>query len=101
MFARLLCVLVAAASVVATTIHRRHHKASACSTGPIQCCDSTATADSPSSSVLLALLGMPLQETTGLIGFNCNPINTGGVSGPSCEQSPGGLISMGCVPVFL
>ncbi|KAM5537118.1 hypothetical protein V8D89_009264 [Ganoderma adspersum] len=113
MFVRLLCVLVTTSSVIAAGIHPPRHAAAgssgACSTGPIQCCESTAAADSPSGSAILALIGMPFEETTGLIGFNCNPIYSGGVSGPSCQQSPvccannnvGGFFSMGCAPFIL
>ena len=44
-------------------------------------------AESPSGNAILALIGMPLEETTGLIGFNCNPISSGGITDPSCAQS--------------
>ena len=58
--------------------------------------------DEPSSSILLAL-GMTFQGTTGLIGFNCNPITTGGISDPTCEQSPvccenNNVVSRFCLP---
>ncbi|KAI9069432.1 fungal hydrophobin [Trametes sanguinea] len=81
-----------------------------CSTGALQCCDSTAEASSPAVSDLLGLLGIVLQDVDVLVGLTCSPISVIGVgAGNSCsatavcceDNSHGGLISIGCVPVSL
>ncbi|KAI0371974.1 fungal hydrophobin [Pilatotrama ljubarskyi] len=81
-----------------------------CSTGPIQCCQSTEQANSIEGSLILGLVGVVLGDVTGLIGLQCSPINVIGVaSGSSCKaqavccqnNNVGGLISIGCVPVSL
>ncbi|KAE9407588.1 fungal hydrophobin [Gymnopus androsaceus JB14] len=59
--------------------------ASSCSTGPVQC------------STLLGLLGIVLQDLTVGVGLTCDPITS-----VCCQDnSHGGLISIGCVPVTL
>ncbi|EMD36640.1 hydrophobin [Gelatoporia subvermispora B] len=84
--------------------------ASQCSTGPIQCCDSTEMASSANGAALLGLLGVVVQGIDALIGVNCSPITVVGVgSGNACSATTvccqnnavGGLISIGCVPVIL
>ncbi|KDQ53856.1 hypothetical protein JAAARDRAFT_38816 [Jaapia argillacea MUCL 33604] len=84
--------------------------ASDCTTGPIQCCNTVETASDPAAAGILALLGIVLQDLTTEVGLTCSPITAIGVgSGSSCSASPvcctdnshGGLISIGCVPVTL
>ncbi|RPD65519.1 fungal hydrophobin [Lentinus tigrinus ALCF2SS1-7] len=84
--------------------------ADVCSTGSIQCCQSTEKANSAAGSAFLGLLGIVLKDTNVLIGLDCSPITVVGVgSGNSCSASTvccennnvGGLISVGCVPVSL
>ncbi|KAI0713769.1 hydrophobin 1 [Earliella scabrosa] len=81
-----------------------------CATGPIQCCESTETADSTAAAAILGLLGIVLQDVNVLVGLTCSPVTVIGVGGSgSCEaqavccenNSFGGLISIGCVPVTL
>ncbi|KAI0806665.1 hydrophobin 1 [Fomes fomentarius] len=81
-----------------------------CSTGPIQCCNSTEKAGSPTGAALLGLLGIVVQDANVLLGVNCSPITVIGVGqGGSCsaeavcceDNSHGGLVSIGCVPVTL
>ncbi|KAI0657122.1 hydrophobin 1 [Cubamyces menziesii] len=83
---------------------------SSCSTGDLQCCNSTEMADSAKGAALLALLGIVLQDTNVLLGVNCSPITVVGVgSGGSCsahavccsDNSHGSAVSIGCVPVTL
>ncbi|KAI0635188.1 fungal hydrophobin [Trametes polyzona] len=83
---------------------------SSCSTGPVQCCNSTVDADSASGNLLLGLLGIVLGDLTGLIGLNCSPLSVVGVgSGNACSSNAvcctnnnvGGLISIGCLPITL
>nr|VWO94198.1 Hydrophobin-like protein MPG1 [Ganoderma boninense] len=81
-----------------------------CSTGAVQCCNSTVEANSASGNLLLGLLGIVLGDITGLIGLNCSPLTVIGVgSGNACSaqavcctnNNVGGLISIGCVPITL
>ncbi|KDQ62777.1 hypothetical protein JAAARDRAFT_87356, partial [Jaapia argillacea MUCL 33604] len=84
--------------------------ASSCTTGPIQCCNTVESASSPAAAGILASIGVVVQDVTALVGLTCSPITAIGVgSGSSCSASPvcctdnswGGLISIGCVPVTL
>ncbi|KAI0628885.1 NADP-dependent oxidoreductase domain-containing protein [Trametes polyzona] len=57
-----------------------------CSTGAIQCCQTTTTADSDIGSALLGLLGIAVQDVTSLISLYCSPISVVGVgSGNGCS----------------
>ncbi|OJT08550.1 Fruiting body protein SC3 [Trametes pubescens] len=80
-----------------------------CSTGALQCCESTEKADSAAGSNLLKSLGVVVQDVNVLIGVTCSPITVVGVgSGGSCsaqtvccdDNSHGGLVSVGCIPVI-
>ncbi|KAI0717353.1 fungal hydrophobin-domain-containing protein [Cerioporus squamosus] len=90
--------------------------ASSCSTGDIQCCNSVQSVSTPNSrasdpaaSVLLGLLGIVVQGVDVLVGLSCSPITVIGVGGGACsatavccqDNSHGGLISIGCLPVSL
>ncbi|KAI0764935.1 fungal hydrophobin-domain-containing protein [Fomes fomentarius] len=84
--------------------------ASNCTSGPIQCCESIEQANSIPSKVILGLLGIFLQDLNIILGLNCSPITGVGVgSGDACSavtvccenNAVGGLISIGCIPVFL
>ncbi|KDQ57018.1 hypothetical protein JAAARDRAFT_131186 [Jaapia argillacea MUCL 33604] len=84
--------------------------ASSCNTGPIQCCNTVESASSSAAGLVLGLLGIVLEDLTVLVGLTCSPITVIGVgSGSSCSANPvccsdnsyGGLISIGCVPVTL
>ncbi|KAI0667102.1 hydrophobin 2 [Trametes maxima] len=108
MFSRAVAVAFAAMPLlaVATPLEARQ----TCSTGAIQCCQQTATADDASVSALLGLLGIVLQDVTALVGLDCSPINVVGVgSGNACSanvvccqnNNVGGLISIGCLPISL
>ncbi|GJE95856.1 fungal hydrophobin [Phanerochaete sordida] len=97
-------------TVTATTTAPGSTSTSACSTGPIQCCNSVESASSPAGSALLGLLGIVVQGIDVLLGLDCSPITVIGVgSGSSCsattvcceDNAVGGLISIGCVPVIL
>ncbi|KAF9027197.1 fungal hydrophobin [Hymenopellis radicata] len=80
-----------------------------CNTGPIQCCNSVQNASSPSVQSLAGLLGIALGSITAQVGLDCSPISVIGVGGSSCSANPvccednsnGGLISLGCLPVSL
>ncbi|CDO71944.1 hypothetical protein BN946_scf184940.g91 [Trametes cinnabarina] len=108
MFSRAVALAVSALPLLAaaTPLEAR----SDCDTGSIQCCESTETADSAAGAALLGLLGIVLQDVNVLLGLNCSPITVIGVgTGTSCgantvcceDDSHGGLVSIGCVPIDL
>ncbi|KAF9552098.1 fungal hydrophobin, partial [Agrocybe pediades] len=81
--------------------------ASQCTTGDLQCCNSTGAASESSISALLGLLGIVVQDVTALVGVNCSPISVIGIGGNSCTAQPvcctnnsfHGLVALGCTPV--
>ncbi|KAF8829585.1 fungal hydrophobin [Lentinula edodes] len=83
--------------------------ASSCSTGSLQCCDSTETAGSSAGSLLLGLLGIVVEDLSVLLGLGCSPITVIGLGNSGCsaqavcceDNAVGGLISIGCIPVVL
>ncbi|KAK7452163.1 hypothetical protein VKT23_012266 [Stygiomarasmius scandens] len=101
--------LAAIATLAVATPTRRGEPASSCSTGPIQCCNTVTDAKDPAAAGILALLGVVVQDVTVAVGLTCSPISVIGVGGNSCSANPvccednshGGLISIGCVPVSL
>ncbi|KAK1229948.1 hypothetical protein PQX77_006977 [Marasmius sp. AFHP31] len=80
-----------------------------CNTGPIQCCNNVTNAKDPAAAGILALLGIILQDVNVVVGLSCSPITVIGGGNGGCNASPvccsdnshGGLISIGCVPVSL
>ncbi|KAM5541800.1 hypothetical protein V8D89_004529 [Ganoderma adspersum] len=81
-----------------------------CSTGPIQCCNTVEQANKPAAASILAGLDVVLQDPTVLVGLTCSPVTAIGVGGSGactanavcCQNnSYGGLISIGCIPVTL
>ncbi|KAI0628334.1 fungal hydrophobin-domain-containing protein [Trametes polyzona] len=84
--------------------------AATCSTAPVQCCQSVESAGSATAAGVLASLGVVLEDVNVPIGLSCSPISVVGVgSGGSCsaeavccqDNSFGGVLSIGCVPVSL
>ncbi|KAF9060581.1 fungal hydrophobin, partial [Rhodocollybia butyracea] len=83
-----------------------------CSTGPIQCCQSTQTvaqalADSNTLGLIGGLIGIVLQDVKAVVGLDCSGVNVAG--GGTCtaqtvcckNNAQGGLVSVGCLPVTL
>ncbi|OJT01980.1 Fruiting body protein SC3 [Trametes pubescens] len=110
-FSRAVALAISALPLLAaaTPLEVRNTPAS-CSTGAIQCCESTEKASSPSAAKVLGLLGVVVQDVDVIVGLTCSPITVVGVgSGSSCnantvcceDNSHGGLVSIGCVPVTL
>ncbi|KAJ3987022.1 hydrophobin 2 [Lentinula detonsa] len=101
-------VSAALATLAVATPAPRGEPASSCSTGPVQCCQSVEPASSSSAAGVLGLLGIVLQDLTVDVGLTCSPITVIGTSS-SCsaqavcceDNSHGGLISIGCLPVTL
>ncbi|KAG6378995.1 hydrophobin [Boletus reticuloceps] len=79
-----------------------------CSTGPIQCCDSTSSTVTPSIAQLLGSLNIDVSSVAVPIGLTCSPIQLIGVgSGSSCtgqtvcceNDNFNGLVALGCTPI--
>ncbi|KAI0738363.1 fungal hydrophobin-domain-containing protein [Daedaleopsis nitida] len=111
MFSKLFTITALAILAVATpTPGGGGEPPASCSTAPIQCCQSTGKASDPAISGVLGGLGIVVQDVNALVGVTCSPISVVGVgSGSSCsantvccaDNSYGGLVSIGCVPVTL
>ncbi|EEB89895.1 hypothetical protein MPER_11961 [Moniliophthora perniciosa FA553] len=103
--------LVALATLAAATPARRGggEPASSCSTAPVQCCNTVTNAGDKTAAGILALIGVVVQDLNILVGITCSPITVIGAGGSGCSANPvccsdnshGGLISIGCVPVDL
>ncbi|KJA19424.1 hypothetical protein HYPSUDRAFT_1095993 [Hypholoma sublateritium FD-334 SS-4] len=80
-----------------------------CDTGSLQCCNSVQAADTRAASALLTLLGVSVQDVTGLVGLTCSPVTAIGASGTSCSaqaacctnNSFNGVVATGCTPINL
>ncbi|RPD53870.1 fungal hydrophobin [Lentinus tigrinus ALCF2SS1-7] len=111
MFAKLLSIASLAILAAATPTPGGGGSGSGdCSTGPIQCCDTVEKASDPAAADILASIGVVVQDVDALVGLTCSPVTVVGVgSSGSCDanavccedNSHGGLISIGCVPVTL
>ncbi|KAK1218634.1 hypothetical protein PQX77_018675 [Marasmius sp. AFHP31] len=80
-----------------------------CNTGPIQCCNTVTTAKDPVAGLLIGLLNILVQDLNVGVGLTCSPITVLGGGNGGCSANPvccsdnshGGLISIGCLPVSL
>ncbi|KAI3608906.1 hydrophobin [Moniliophthora roreri] len=102
--------LAALATLAAATPTRRGGQpASSCSTGPIECCNTVTNAGDPAAAGILSLIGVVVQDLNVVVGLTCSPVTVIGAGGSGCSANPvccsdnshGGLISIGCVPVDL
>ncbi|OSD02173.1 fungal hydrophobin [Trametes coccinea BRFM310] len=101
--------LLAAATPLDTRGGGSGSSSGSCSTGTLQCCDSTLNANSPAGEKLLGLLGIVLQDVNVVLGLSCSSINVVGVGSSSgcsaqtvcCEDTSNSLVSIGCLPVSL
>ncbi|KAJ4466325.1 hydrophobin 2, partial [Lentinula aciculospora] len=102
-------VSAALATLAVATPAPRSEPASSCTTGPIQCCNTVEPASASSAAAILGILGIVLQDLNVLVGLTCSPISVIGLGNGGCsaqavccdDNSAGGLISIGCVPVTL
>ncbi|KAH9849345.1 fungal hydrophobin-domain-containing protein [Lenzites betulinus] len=110
MIARVAAAFVALAAATATVGATAVIPRGQCNTGPVQCCNSVHSSSSDSSKLIISLLALDVKDVVGDIGLGCSPINVVGVSsGNACStntvccqnNSVGGLINIGCVPVSL
>ncbi|KAL1721390.1 hydrophobin 6 [Schizophyllum commune] len=76
-----------------------------CSSGTLQCCESTTKSSDIDRVHLSSLLGVDVGSITGLIGKNCSPVSVVGVgAGSTCDaqtvccdgDSFDGLVNLGC-----
>ncbi|KAF9269334.1 fungal hydrophobin [Marasmius fiardii PR-910] len=75
----------------------------------LQCCQQSVQASDPAATTLLDLLDIVLQDLNVLVGLNCSPITVIGGGNGACSQttvicndnSHGGLINIGCIPVTI
>ncbi|KAI0641396.1 hydrophobin [Trametes meyenii] len=81
-----------------------------CNTGPISCCQDVRSASDSAVTSLLGLLGVVVEDLTVAVGIQCSPLSVIGVgSGNACSATPvccennsvGGLINIGCIPIIL
>ncbi|TFK91052.1 fungal hydrophobin [Polyporus arcularius HHB13444] len=104
-FARALILAALPLLAVATAIQGRNDSPPPSSTD--LCCDSTGTASDPAVAKELSILGIVVQDVNALIGVDCSPITVIGSSGCSAttvtctDNSHGGLVALGCVPITL
>ena len=112
----------ALASLAVANPARRGEPASSCSTDPIQCCNTVTTAGSLAAASILKSLGVVVEDVNAAVGLTCSPVTVVGVqlvrlhlhsvstnlnahssaNAVCCQDnSHGGLISIGCVPVTL
>lgn len=97
----------AASDVAAEDVAEASTALETCATGPIQCCNSLMETNPTTLAQLGGLLGIALPDLGGYIGLSCSPMSILGPGGNSCSAQPvccannsfGGLISLGCVPV--
>ncbi|KAF9528302.1 fungal hydrophobin [Crepidotus variabilis] len=82
---------------------------SQCNTGPIQCCNSVQSANSPAALAALALVNVVVQDVTAQIGLTCTPVSVLALAGNSCSSQPvccennnfNGVVAIGCSPINL
>ncbi|KIK53774.1 hypothetical protein GYMLUDRAFT_250100 [Collybiopsis luxurians FD-317 M1] len=73
------------ATLAVATPSPRGEPASTCSTGPVQCCDTLATAQDPAAAAALGLVGVVLQDVNIPVGLNCDPITVIGAGLTTCN----------------
>ncbi|KAI1797439.1 fungal hydrophobin [Ganoderma leucocontextum] len=81
-----------------------------CNTGSVQCCNQVSKANDNIVSTILGLIGLGGTAGDVLVGLQCSPLSVVGIgSASSCSQRPvccennsqGGLVSIGCIPITL
>ncbi|KAL7277103.1 hypothetical protein ACG7TL_008948 [Trametes sanguinea] len=110
MFAKVAIYTTAVFTALAAATPVPQATSGSCNTGPISCCQDVRPASDTSVSTILGLLGVVVQDLTASVGIQCSPLSVIGVgSGSACSATPvccennsvGGLINIGCVPIIL
>ncbi|KAI0759010.1 fungal hydrophobin-domain-containing protein [Fomes fomentarius] len=109
MFSHILTLAITALPLLAAAnpIHPAHN--STCSSGPVQCCDTTATAGSKKGADALGLLGIVLEDLNVVLGLQCLPISIIGVGlsascgnqAMCCQDNSHGAVAIDCLPIQL
>ncbi|KAF5381203.1 hypothetical protein D9757_007879 [Collybiopsis confluens] len=97
-------VIAALATLAAAGQGGQCEPASSCSTGPIQCCESLTTSTSAPAIAALTLIGLVLGSTAANLGLSCTSLVGGTCNGQAVccsDNSHGGVVSVGCIPVQL
>ncbi|RDX49785.1 fungal hydrophobin [Lentinus brumalis] len=102
-FSRALILAALPLLAVATAIQGRGGEPSSGAT----CCSTFGESSDPAIASQLGLLGIILSGLNVLVGLDCSPITVIGGSGCSgttvtcTDNSKGGLVDIGCVPITL
>ncbi|KAF9064009.1 hydrophobin 2 [Rhodocollybia butyracea] len=99
-------ITAALSALVVATPSSRGEPASACTTGPIVCCNTITTASNPLAQTIIMLLGITVDPSV-FVGLTCTPVAT--ISPNACaanlvcceDNTYDPLISIGCVPVSI
>ena len=83
MFSKLFAFSSLAILAVATPTPNDSPAGGSCSTGALQCCESTAKASDPTAAGILASIGVVVQDVDAIVGITCSPITVIGVGGGS------------------
>ncbi|KAI0755529.1 fungal hydrophobin [Fomes fomentarius] len=94
--------LLAAANPITGNPHN-----STCSSGPVQCCDTSALASTPKGADALGLLGIVLEDLNVVLGLQCIPISIIGVGlsascknqAMCCQDNSHGAVAIDCLPI--
>ncbi|KAI8974838.1 hydrophobin [Trametes punicea] len=110
MFAKAVIYTAAVFTALAAATPVPQGTAANCNTGPISCCQDVRPASDASVTALLGLLNVVVDDLTASVGIQCSPLSVIGVAGGSaCSSTPvccennsvGGLVNIGCVPIIL
>ena len=82
-FKALTVLSLAAILAAATGAPTKDNTGDQCTTGSLQCCNSTGQATDPAISTLLGLLGIDVSDVTALVGVTCSPITVVGTGSTS------------------
>lgn len=66
--------VLASLALLAVATPMPNEPASSCSTGDLQCCDTTGSASDPAIATELGFLGVVVQDIDALVGLTCSPI---------------------------
>ncbi|KAK0436440.1 hydrophobin [Armillaria borealis] len=108
MFSRAFAATVVMIATLTTSVMAAPGTTPSCNTGPVQCCNSVQSSDTPGVESLLGLLGIVLGGPA-QVGLGCSPLSVVGLlpSGDACSQQTvccednhfNGLVNVGCTPI--
>ncbi|KAF5373217.1 hypothetical protein D9757_010563 [Collybiopsis confluens] len=92
-------------AALATLVAATPAPSNTCSTGPVQCCNTLTTAKDPAAASIIKSISAVVQDVNVGVGLTCTPVigvGSGGCSAQAVccqDNSHGGLISIGCIPI--